>query len=160
MDASFRLELGTDYHRLVLSEGYRRLHLLGFGLEDGTCLVVGLSDNHGYAFLDNTRLLRGNLSQRVAQELCVVETDVGNDRGDGGDDIGTVQPSSKSDFNHGNVYLLVAEILESHGRSNLEERGMKGFKECTFLFNELYHVVFADRPAVDADALGEVDEMG
>ena len=56
--------------------------------------------------------------------------------------------------------MLIQEILEGQGGGYLEKRRMHGFEERTLALDKVYHIFFADRLPVDADALAEVYQMG
>ena len=57
-----------------------------------------LSYNYWNARLYNSCFLAGYLCECITKELCVVKADVGDDRKDGGYDVGTIESSSKSNF--------------------------------------------------------------
>ena len=88
-----------------------------------------LSYNYWNARLYNSCFLAGYLCECITKELCVVKADVGDDRKDGGYDVGTIESSSKSNFDNSYIYLHVGEILECHGCSQFEEGWMERLEE-------------------------------
>ena len=91
---------------VVVGKVYGGAHLGCFLLEDGTRFGVGLPYHHGNAGFDDAGLFGSNLGQCVAQKLCVVEADIGDDAEERGDDIGAVEPPAHAYLHHGDVDLL------------------------------------------------------
>ena len=145
---------------LVLCIINRCLHLLGQRVEDGSCLGFCFADDDGNAFLDDATLFKGNLLQAVAQQLGVVERDVGDDADDWGDDVCAVQSATQSYLYNGDVHISLLEVFKRHCGGELKERRVEGFVELLFIFHKLHHIVFLDRCAVDAYALAEVNKVG
>ena len=59
----------------------------------------------------------------------MVETDIGDDREVGRDDVGAVETSSKAYLDDGHIDLLLGKVVEGHGRGELEEGGMERLEE-------------------------------
>ena len=89
----------------------------------------------------------------------MVETDVGDDGEQGGDDVCAVESSAQSHLYYSNIYLLFLEVLERQGRCQFEERRVEGFEERTFLLHEVNDALFRYHLAVDANPLAEVNKM-
>ncbi len=151
---------GCEQRTLVLGEVDGSLHLAGLGLEHRACLVVVLADDHRRVGFDDACLLRGYLGQRVAQELHVVEADVGDDAEVRTDDVGAVEPSAQAYLHHGHVHPLLGEIIERHGGRQLEERGVQRLEERAVALHEIDHRLLGDRLPIHADALAEVHQVG
>ena len=90
----------------------------------------------------------------------MVQTDIGDDAEQGGDDVGRVEAAAHTHFDDGDVDLLVAEVVEGQSDSHLEEGEPLVFKELLVFFDEADHFVLGYHFAADADALAEVDEVG
>ena len=84
-------------------------------------MAVGLADDYRHAVLDDAGLLACNEGKRVAEELLVVERDVGDDAEVGADDVGAIQTASQADLHDSHIDLLLSEILEREGGCELEE---------------------------------------
>ena len=145
-------------------------HVFLFGPKDGRVALVALVCKHtahslvvdfthhdGHTGLDDTRLFGSDLRERVAEVLRVVEADVGDDAEDGRDDVRAVQTAAEACLDDGDVHLAAAEIVEGHGRGQLEEGGLQAVDEVCVFGHEVHHALLRDGLAVDADALAEVD---
>ena len=86
----------------------------------------------------------------------MILADTGNDGGDGRDDVGAVKSSSQPNLDDGEVYLRLAEVIESHERRDLEEGGRVLFDEGLSLLYEATNEVFAHHLSIHTDALTEV----
>ena len=135
------------------------VHIVCLDGKDGACLGQSLTHHDGHMGLDDAGFLAGYALKGVAQKLCVVETDVGDDTQDGGDDVGTVKPSAHAYFYHSVIDMLFGKILEGHSRSKLEKGRVEGFEEGTLLFHEVDDILLWYALTVDADALSEVYQM-
>ncbi len=96
----------------------------------------------------------------VAQELGVVEADVGDDGKDWGDDVGAVESAAQSHFDDGIIHLLLCEVFQSHGSGQFEEGWMEGFEESSVLFYEVDDILLRNAFAVNSDTLSEIYQMG
>ena len=53
----------------------------------------------------------------------MILADAGDDGGNGRDDVGAVKSSTQPNLDDSEVYLRLAEVVESHERRDLEEGG-------------------------------------
>ena len=106
-----------------------------------------------------TRLFLCYARERIAEKLGVVEADVGYHAEFGSDDIGAVESAAESHLYHGEVNTLVAEIAESHGSGQFEERRSHLFKPLPTLLHEIHHIAFGYAFPVDANAFAKIDEV-
>ena len=87
----------------------------------------------------------------------MILADTGDDGGDGRDDVGAVKSSSQPNLDDSEVYLCLAEVVESHERRDLEEGGRALFDEgLSLLLYEATNEVFAHHLSIHTDALTEV----
>ncbi len=63
-------------------------------------LMLRERDEHP-VLAEDARLLSGDLANGVAQILCVVDADVGDDADDGLDGVSSVKPATQAHFEHG-----------------------------------------------------------
>ena len=89
----------------------------------------------------------------------MIKADIGDDAKHGGDDIGTVEPSSQSYFYDSNVNVVVAEVLKGHCGGNLKEGGTNLFEKGFAFICETHHIIFRDGLAVDTNSLAEISQM-
>ena len=106
---------------MLVGEGDGGIALGGDAEEDRLGFGLGLPYHHGDGGLDDAGLLDGDLLEGVAEELGVVETDIGDDRQQGGDDIGAVEPAAHADLDDGDVDLFLGKIVEGESHGHLEE---------------------------------------
>jgi hypothetical protein len=66
----------------------------------------------------------GNLRDRIAEPLHVIERDVGDDGNERLDDIRRVQPPAHADFQHGQIHLGFGEGAEGQSGQRLKEAGV------------------------------------
>ena len=121
--------------------------------------LVGAEDDRD-AGLDDPRLLRGDFLDGVAEPVAVVESDPGDHRNGGDDEIGGVKPSAESAFDDGEGGAETREEDEGDGGQSLEisepfgarggENGVRGGSER----------VIAHCGAVDEEAFVDADEVG
>ena len=71
--------------------------------------------------LDYSCFLCRNLSQCISKKHGMVQTDIGNDRYNRRDDIGTIEASTQAYFYNGYIHLLFGKILECQSRCQFEE---------------------------------------
>ncbi len=122
-------------------------------------VVAPFTDNHRDARFDDSRFFGGDLGQCVAQILHVVVSDVGDDAEVGGDDVGAVEPASKTHFNDCHVGCLLGKVEEGHFHGQLEERGLQGFKTALVLFHEIHDELPAYHFPVYAYPFAEIDQV-
>ncbi len=86
--------------------------------------------NDRHARLDDAALLGSDLGQRVAQQLCMVEAQAGDDRHQRRQHVGGVEPPAQSHLNDSNIDGAGREIVKGNGRDDLEpgdaRRGLDG----------------------------------
>ena len=155
-----KLQIRIVFPGILLGETDGRMHFRRLGQEDGPCLGRSLANDHRRALFDDARLLARNLRQRVAQELYVVEADVGDDAQVGPDDVGAVQPSAQAHLDDGHIHPTVGKVAESHGGGQLEKRWVERLEEGTFFFYKVHDIFLRDGLSVHADAFAEVHQMG
>ena len=118
--------------------------------------LCALAEQQGNASLGDTCLLSGDLSQGIAQELGMVEADIGDNAEQRRDDVGTIQPTAQPYLDHGNIHGLLLEILKGHRRGQFKERGMQRLKESPVPLHEIHHVGLARLLAIHPDTLPEI----
>lgn len=64
---------------MLVGKGNRCVTFGGDTEEEGCCFGLGLAYHHWHALLDDTGFLAGYLLKCVAEELCVVKADIGDD---------------------------------------------------------------------------------
>ena len=99
----------------------------------------------------------------VAQELRVVQADVGDDGALGVlDGVRRVPVAAHAHLQHHDVALLPLEVLEAQGGDQLELRGMlgHGVGMGPHVFRQCAQVVVGDLNAVHLHALVEADDVG
>ena len=144
----------------VLGEKNRCILRLRLVLEYGSGLREVFSNDYRNARLDDSSLFTGNLGKGVAQELGVVEADVGDDGKDWGDDVGAVESSAQSHFDDRIIHLLLCKVFQCHGCSEFEEGWMKWFEESPVLFYEVNDILLRNAFSVHSDTFSEIYQMG
>ena len=76
--------------------------------------------NGGDSGTKDASLFVGDLCDRIAKKFLMVQVDVGDHRDDGFDDIGCVQSSTDTDFQHRDLDLGSGKIFEGHGGHGLK----------------------------------------
>ena len=76
-----------------------------------------------------------------------------------GDDVGAIQPPTKSHFNDGNIYLLVGKVLKRQCGGQFKERRVEGFEEILFFFYKFNNSLLVYAHAIDANALSKINQM-
>ena len=122
-------------------------------------MTVGLANNYGHALFDNTCFLSSYLSQRIAQELLVVEADVGDDCKVGRDNIGAIKATTEAYFYDSYVHLLLGKVLKSEGCSKFEERRAEWLEEVTLLFHKINDALLGNHLAVHTYAFAKIYQM-
>ena len=109
----------------------------------------------------DSRLLRGDMCASRTGPIGVVDLDVGDDRDIGIEHIGGVEPPERSDLDDGHVDVCLRQQDERGRRHQLEpaviDAGRCGFHDPG---NRISHPVVGHRAPVDADALGDVVQVG
>lgn len=126
----------------------------------GALSGVGFSDEYRDARLDDARLFGRYVCDGGAENIAVVESDVGDDAQDGLQDVRGIEPSSESRFHDGHFHPRLGEAVESHCGRHLEV-GEPPFGHLLSVPVEKggdlllrYHL------AVHANALPEIVQMG
>ena len=81
--------------------------------------------NYRHALFDDAGFFGGYLFDGVAQNVGMVEADVGDNRQRRRDDVGAIQPSAKADLDDGYIDLPLGEIEEREGGGYLEKRRLQ-----------------------------------
>ncbi len=86
----------------------------------------GISSGADYpgAWLDDAGLFRGDFLEGMAEEIFVIESDLGNDGNFGNQDVGGIEPAAEADLKDGDVRFLAGEKIEGHGGDAFKESGM------------------------------------
>ena len=128
-------------------------------VEGGGRFRRALPHQGGGILLEDAGFLVGDLPDRMAEEVAVVEADIGDDGEVGLQDIGAVEPAAEPRLDHGDVDVGIGEPLETETRGNFEERQAL-LDEIGFPLREEGEYIFLrDHLPVDADALPEITEM-
>ena len=151
-----RGNFGFGYLVVVLGEGYRRIFAFRLCCEYRFSFFVILAHDHRDAFLYYPGFFSRYFCEGISKELRVVKTDVGDDREDGRDDIGAVEPSAQSHFYNGVIRLLLGKVLECECSGQFKETGMERLEKLSFLSHEIHHALFAYTFAVHPYPLPEV----
>lgn len=145
-------------HRLV-GENDWRANLGGACGEYGRGFGLRFAYHHRREGLDDARFFGGYFFERVAQNVGVVEADVGDDRQCRRNDVGAVAPSAKPYFHDGHVHLPFREVGERQRGRYLEKRRLHLVDERLVLAHEIDYALFRYHVAVDADAFAEVAQV-
>src|SRR5574344_1239094 len=89
----------------------------------------------------------------------MVETDICDYRQYRIDDIGAVEPSSKSCFDYCDVHFHVFKIFEGHCGGQFKERRTHRLEELSFFFYKVYDILLAHHSSVHPNALPEIHNM-
>ena len=145
--------------RLVELRADRLAAIFDDGLDGGLLTV----DDGVAAGLDDAGLRRGDLLQRVAQHLGMVEADVADDGGlRRQDDVRRVKFAAHADLAHDQIAALAGEIFKAQRRDHLklrrllEDRVGQGLD----VLRDAADLLVGDLHAIDLDALVEPDEEG
>ena len=85
-------------------------------------LIGAPPQHHRGMRLDDSRLLMGYLTERVAEELHVIHAHIRDHADEGAEDVGTVEPTAHTDLHHGYVHLLIHKVAEGERRGQFKER--------------------------------------
>ena len=128
--------------------------------------VLGEGDE-GSVGAEDAGFFAGDFADGVAEVVLVIKGDVGDDREQGLDDVGSVEAASEAHFEDGDADFLLAEVEEGQGGEGFEEAWMVregGFGDETAggvvdVEVEAGEVVVGDGGAVDPDALVDAGEV-
>ena len=132
------------------------------------CLVVKCGSRLGrtlphqrrHALLEDAGLFSGDFPDGVAEQLAVVQADIGHDAQVRFQDIGAVEPAAEPRFDDGRIDVFVGKPLETETGGNLEERETVPDEIRLPLCQEIKHILLRDHLSADPDAFTEVPEMG
>ena len=145
---------------LLCGHAYRAHARLACRLDQrATHRLVARTDHRRRAALEHASFLARDRVERVAEQLGVIETDLGHARDDGLHNVRRVEPTAESSFRHDHVRAGAHEVVERHRRRELEERRAHALRVRRVCTHELDDLVLRDRPIGDDDALAEVDEV-
>ena len=99
----------------------RSTTLLGSGNKGQLALDLTLADYYGGHLLDNPGLFAGNFFERIAQELGMIPTDVGDDTDQRTDHIGRIESAAHTHLNDRHIDLLTGKVIKSDGRGDFKE---------------------------------------
>ena len=145
------LPFGIDHARFVHGGGLFEHRIVGF---------VRFAQHEGDALLDDTRLLGGDLSDRIAQQRRMIQSDVGHHTYDGQQEVRGVEPPAESRLDDRYLDIALRKIIERQRRRHLKERKSLLGHLVAVLVDEIDHLLLGDHFAVDTDALAEVVQMG
>ena len=143
--------------------GQRHAHPARAPADDRQPVTVGTG--HGQvAALDDGRLLPGDLRDRVAEPVHVVEVDVGHDRHAAVPDVGRIEPAAETDLDQRDVRTDLGEAREDDGGQQLELGRVAvpagdPVRDGQHPPDEPGEVVRGDRLPVDLDPLAVRDEV-
>ena len=115
------------------------------------------------AFFEDTGLGLGNLFYGVAQNLCVVKTNVGNDcHFRNRDDIGGIQRAAHANLQHHDVAVLPGKVFKADGSHQLELRRLffHGFSKLPDIFGDGGNIFVSDLFTVYLHTLVEAENIG
>lgn len=119
--------------------------------------------DQGNSGFDDAGFFGSDFSQRLAEPFFMIEIDVGDDAGDGRDDVGGVEASAQPGFPDNQVAVLFGEIRQGHYRDDFEESGVlilgEGLEPFLKLCDPLADIIVADPAAIDLDPFGERDQV-
>ena len=93
-------------------------YFFGSGISSG-------ADDPG-SWLDDSGLFRGNFREGMAQEIFVIESDLGDDGNFGNQDVGGIETAAKANLEDGDVGFLAGEKIEGHRGDAFKKCGMGG----------------------------------
>src|SRR5438093_701772 len=119
--------------------------------------------NNRNARLDDARLFKSDFGDGLPQPFLMIELNVGDDAGDGGDNISRIQPSAHSGFPDHQLASLLGEISKGHYCDDFEKRGMRFCRKLgdpsLRLLNEPNDFRFRDGNSIYLDTFVEPDQM-
>ncbi len=145
-------------HRLVGKGDWRSHFFCKFG-EYGCSFGLRFAYHHRHALLDNARLFGGDFFECVAQNVGVVEADIGDDRHHRRNDVGAVEPTAKSHLHNGHIYLFFSEIGECQCGCYLEKRRLHLVDRLPILAHKIDNALFCYHLAIDANPLAKVVQV-
>lgn len=136
----------------------------GLELEDGEGVRVGGGRECRHVWLEDAGLLGGDGSDGRTEHRHVVESDLRDDRGERGDDVGGVEASAEAGLPNDQIHPGFGEPEQGEDGGELEEggfelrrRGLDGSAESGCQASEGF---VGNGGSVDADAFVEPDEVG
>ena len=129
-------------------------------LEHFVVAHIALADHDRDALLDDSGFFGCDLLERVAQQRRMLQPDVGDDAYDRYDDIRGVESSAQSRFDHRDLDVALCEVVESQCRGHFEERQFQLDHLVVVFVHEVHDLLFGNHLAVDADAFGEILQVG
>src|SRR6202008_1868306 len=84
-------------------------------------LFALFGDHHRYSRFDDAGLFRSDFTQRVAEEIFVIEIDSGDDADLRRDDVGRIQAAAEPRFEHGEVDPSFGKIEKCDGGDALKK---------------------------------------
>lgn len=137
--------------------------LIGNFLYNRECFLIFDGGKNRHPGFDDAGFFAGDFGEGVAEPFLVVVLDVGDDAGEGGDDVGGVEAAAEAGFPNDDVAFLFGEPNEGHDGDDFEEGGVIAFgklgEEFAHEGDEAGDFGFGDELAIDLDAFGEGDEV-
>ena len=143
----------------LLGIGNLRAHILSYLLQYEIVVRVLLTHNNRSTLLDYTTLLAGNLWQRVAEILGVLEAYVCNHRKNRLNDIRSIQTASQARFDNRNLDITLRKVVECHSRCHLEERELQSLHFRAVAIDKIDHLLLRNHLAIHTNTLTEVGQM-
>ena len=132
------------------------IHFSGSLLEDKISSRISGTDDGRNAWFDDSGFFTRYFFQRIAEEGHVVKGNVGDDGNEGSDDVGGIKTSAEANFNDGNVYTGISEVLESHGNGHFEKGGTNAVEYFLIGLYEMGDVLLTNHLSVYTDAFPEI----
>src|SRR6185312_1052960 len=101
-----------------------RIALQNFTAQRFIHLRVLRENHHWHSGTHDSGFFMGDLRQRVAEEFLMIEINISNDAHCRIGNVGGVQPSAQSHFEHRKIHTSAGEIFEHDGRDHFEEAWM------------------------------------
>src|SRR5690606_26938014 len=121
--------------------------------------LARIADERWLSAPKNSGFLVRDRLDRIAKDRGMLESDVGNARKDGLDDIRRIEASAKAHFEDRKVHLRFAKRLESNQRHGLEKAELTKRFVLKHTLDERAGGFITQRLAIDADALSESMKM-
>ena len=127
-------------------------------------VIASLSDDNGFAVLDNARLLGRYRVQRRPKIFLVVHTDGRDYRYVLSHNVGRVQPAAQPDFNHRMPRSTLEEVKRHRGHDlkigwRIQEFGSGVVRRTLNVIVYCLELVIVDLDPTDRDSFVEADQM-
>ena len=109
--------------------------------------------------LDDTGFLRGNLRERIAQKLRMIEADIRDNRQPRRDDIRRIQAASEPYFYHRDIHFCRFEKRKRHAHCRFKKRGFERIEISAVVVYILHHRLLRYHLSIDADTFTKIHQM-